>query len=573
MKRAFTYARHLAVAVVLYPLSLQKANPNGLKRNRNFMKTRMIGFATRLITTTLAFTALYATSAGAQHLSRTFTPASTRALPGLQCKLYPDGNPSAAITVFTDDDGYARFHAVRAAAGDRVQRLTMDCTDSTGSPSRYYVDLTADDTFAPRPINLANERGTDRPALTDDPLSYSQAELIQAGYGLRPDPKDAAAYSRWLAAAKARGRTLEIKRASNRSWGVEATTASPWTGSVLTGDPNYISIEGTFNVPKAIPGGDGTTNTHIAIWNGLGGYGTGSGLIQGGAQLDTSGSVATYLTFREYCCGDKYSNGYGGAFVPNPGDQIYSQEWYCDSKGNLDLKGGYGCTFLHDTTTGAILNCTVAGGSPCWSVPAYPLCSVSPKTPNCMTIGRAAESIIELQGPAFTDFGPKVTMTGSAYSSKTGSYSQTISTDPQVSLLWDFTKAATHIAVTLGATNQTYFSIEPGVPSYPLYCQGPLVTSSAPVPLTPFKWSSHSASAASPGPGECAWADRGPGGTEIKSGNSNVIYGYLNQVANLRAGKYAEIGVYNDASVGNDMVVTQVVGLVTPPFSSSSTLP
>jgi hypothetical protein len=420
---------------------------------------------------------------------------------------------------------------------------------------------------------VATELGTDRPPLIGDPLSYTQAQLIQTGYGLRPDPKESAAYSRWLAAAKVSGRMLEIKRPSSLSWGVEASTGSPWTGSVLTGAPNYLAIEGTFNVPKAIPGGDGTANTHIAIWNGLGGNGTGSGLIQGGVQLDTNGSVASYLTFREYCCGDQYSNGYGGAFVPNPGDQIYAQNWYCDAMGNINLHGGYGCTYLNDTTTGAVLSCTVAGGKPCWSVPAYPLCSVSPNTAGCMTIGLSAESIIELQGPAFTDFSPEVTMVGSAYSSKTGSFSDTVGNDPQVNLLWDFTKAATHIAVTLGATSQTYFNIEPGVASYPLYCKGPLVTSALAVPQTPFKWASQGADMASPGPGECAWPDRAPGGTEIKAGNGNVIYGYLNQVANLPAGKYAEIGVYNDGSISNDLVVTQVVGLVTPPFSSSVTLP
>jgi hypothetical protein len=69
------------------------------------------------------------------------------------------------------------------------------------------------------------------------------------------------------------------------------------------------------------------------------------------------------------------------------------------------------------------------------------------------------------------------------------------------------------------------------------------------------------------------WADRGPRGTEIKSGDSNVIYGYLNQVANLPAGKYAELGVYRDPNIDNDMVVTQIVGLVSPPFSASVTLP
>ena len=111
-----------------------------------------------------------------------------------------------------------------------------------------------------------------------------------------------------------------------------------------------------------------------------------------------------------------------------------------------------------------------------------------------------------------------------------------------------------------------------GVSSYPLYCQGPLVTTSGTTPMTAFKWSSQGAGVASPGPGECAWADRGPRGTEIQSDGGNVILGSLNQVANLPAGQYAEIGVHHDQK-SNEMVVTNVVGLVTPPFSSSATLP
>jgi hypothetical protein len=169
-----------------------------------------------------------------------------------------------------------------------------------------------------------------------------------------------------------------------------------------------------------------------------------------------------------HCCGDPDSNGYGGAFVPNPGDQIYSQEWYCDANGGLNLTGGYGCTYLHDLTTSAILSCTSAKGKPCWSVKALPLCSDSPQTPNCMTVGVAAEFIIENQSPqvspistAFTDFTPLVTMSGLAYSSKTKSYSQTISTDPTVYLLTDFTNTTTHINVSLGTRDQTYFDISP----------------------------------------------------------------------------------------------------------------
>ncbi len=521
-------------------------------------------------------------AADSSAVKNSYQPASILALPELQCKLYPTGGDPASegVPVYTDDDGYARFYAVRATTSGAVRSLILDCTDPAGKPSRYSVDLTAENTFAPRPVNLAKERGTDRPALQDDPLSYTQSELIESGYGLRPDPGDTAAYARWLASATKSGRMLEAKRPSLHDYTVTSSQAPAWVGSVLTGKPNYISTDANFNVPTAHPGGDQTTKTEIAIWNGLGGFGTGSGLIQGGVNLYTTPTAASYGSWREYCCGNADSNGYGGAFVPKPGDEIFSQEWYCDAKGNLNLNGGYGCTYLHDLTSGAILSCTLAAGKPCWSVKALPLCSASPKTANCMTIGRAAEFVIENQSPqvsststAFTDFTPQVTMTGSAYSSQTNKYSQTVNNDSTVSLLTDFTKTTTHIVVTLGSAAQTNFSIEPGETSYPLYCQGRLITSTAPTPLTPFKWSSRSAHAVAPGPGQCAWADRVPQGAEINKSGGNLISGYLNQVANLPAGKYAEIGVYRDTNADNDLVVTKIVGIVKPPFSSSTTLP
>ncbi len=52
-----------------------------------------------------------------------------------------------------------------------------------------------------------------------------------------------------------------------------------------------------------------------------------------------------------------------------------------------------------------------------------------------------------------------------------------------------------------------------------------------------------------------------------------MILGFLNELANLPAGKYSEIGVYRDPSFNNDMVVTQIVGFVSPPFSAQPVLP
>jgi hypothetical protein len=62
----------------------------------------------------------------------------------------------------------------------------------------------------------------------------------------------------------------------------------------------------------------------------------------------------------------------------------------------VNLNGGFGCSYLYDFQSGAVFSCTTPRGSgsnpPCWSVQALPLCSVSPITPNCMTLGKAANT-------------------------------------------------------------------------------------------------------------------------------------------------------------------------------------
>ncbi|MGC1862664.1 MAG: hypothetical protein WA733_16505 [Methylocystis sp.] len=420
-----------------------------------------------------------ATSSKIPSLKKSFSAASIRALPGLNCKLYPPGSaPSAGVSLLTDDDGYARFYAVKGTAHDAINRLTLDCADATGKPSNYSVDLTSDETFAPNPINLAKLPGTDRPALQGDPLRYSQSQLLDAGYGLRPDPvKNPKGYARWLAAASAPGRLLRTPNAiipqphpfppENAHQPaknlVVPQQASTWYGTVLTGAPDYIFTSATFYVPQAIPGGDNTGNTAIYIWNGLGGSGTGSGLIQGILWIQTTATAATYSTFREYCCGDcQYTigpnncnppptTGSQGFFSPSPGDHIFDQAWYCDATGNQNINGGYGCVFMQDLTTGAIVSCTSYLASPCSSVKALPLCSVSATTPNCMTLGKSAEFIIENgTSGALTDFVVSakvleqfagVQMNGSATNTSGASYGP--GNDPTVTLYTD-TSASAH---------------------------------------------------------------------------------------------------------------------------------
>ena len=221
--------------------------------------------------------------AGADTAKLSFEAASVPAAPGLQCKLFPEGRPTESVPVATDDDGYARFFAVKPSGQGAVTHLTLDCKDESGKTSSYVVDLSSSETFASRPFEVSKEKGTDRPPLKGDPASFTQRQLIELGYGLRPDKtKNPAAYERWLAAATKSGRMLEAKYPDLHSHTITAGPGGPWVGSVMTGKALYPFTEATFNVPNAIPGGDGTSVTEVAIWNGLGGYGTGAGLIQGG---------------------------------------------------------------------------------------------------------------------------------------------------------------------------------------------------------------------------------------------------------------------------------------------------
>ncbi len=150
--------------------------------------------------------------------------------------------------------------------------------------------------------------------------------------------------------------------------------------------------------------------------------------------------------------------------------------------------------------------------------------------------------------------------------------------------------------------------------SFPLYCHGDghmkteILTNGANAEVdTTFTWAAKAAGAHVPERGECAWADRGPRGTEIKANNSNFIcdsrsapfhgifgagratensgenlplkmapivvelpggaFGYIPGIVS-DGGKFFEFMVYRDESKQNCLHVTSFVGEVRPPFSA-----
>ena len=223
-------------------------------------------------------------------VTASFTPKTTRTL----------RNP---FPLRPDADGVVRFLAVRPTLPTSVNRLTLDCTDSQGNANTYSVDLRSEETFAERPFDPLRANLAFRPALTGDPLSFTQDQLVEAGYGLRPDPtSDPEGYQTWLAAVSEPAYKLEaaprasLTPRSSRpvaSVGVPADNADSialkreltclpsnyWTGAISRGSykknatsaKTYGYVENTvdFRCSRDNPQYLLTKTTAATIWNGL----------------------------------------------------------------------------------------------------------------------------------------------------------------------------------------------------------------------------------------------------------------------------------------------------------------
>jgi hypothetical protein len=389
-----------------------------------------------------------------------FEPASVAVPAGNRCKIHPESGADSnqSIHVSSDDDGVARFLAVRPTQPNSVDRLALDCIDSDGNSHTYSVDLRSETTFAPRPFDPVVANLSFRPGLTRDPLGYTQQELLEGGYGLRPDPgQNPDGYQRWLAAAikpaymlgSAASTDANSRRRPNpqaftppeMDAGIVTNPSNFWTGAVLYGSYkkgatsadtySYLWNEATFNVPKVTPGGFNTGITSMSIWNGL----DQSALLQSVVFVETTRTAASFwIQHQDFggwikCpasprCTNAGNDTAARTFTPKQGDSIYAEEWYCDAGGHLNLHGGYACTYMVDNTQGIVWNCTVGGSKGCQS---YAL-------PNKDLVngflGQSADYIIEMDtcqaitGPGscgsttpsqeWPDFSP-VTMTGAAF--------------------------------------------------------------------------------------------------------------------------------------------------------------
>lgn len=344
--------------------------------------------ASTRFTTPSASTAALTTAAGG---IRTAVPVEVLTWPGAQCSLYASGDRDKATPIAADDQGIVLFSAIPATAGDPIVELNLDCTDDADRQETYPLDLTSSSTFEAIPSEQLVGGGPVRPALTGDPMQYSQQYLLQTGYGLRPDPSATrSGYARWLQAMSVPARRVDT-RDGKSTQRFDTEVSHSWGGGEFRND-TYVVIDYTLTVPTVQPHEDGG----FGLWGGLGGADGDTGLIQSGLAVLTGSNYVQYSTFKQYAGVKNGEDGYEFAinlFTVSAADVIYGQAWACDVSGNVNASGGYGCYYVQDTTKNVFKNCS----TPSSSCPS--LAQLHP------FVGGTAESILEDSDSFLANYG------------------------------------------------------------------------------------------------------------------------------------------------------------------------
>jgi hypothetical protein len=297
-------------------------------------------------------------------------PAYAVAWPGADCTLHPDGNndKNESLDVIADDDGIVRFYGTRLSRDNPAARQILECKDEQGKSGTYVVDLSTAGPF--QEILVPGDRAALRPPLAGSPSDYSTLQLIQMGYGLRPDAnKNPSDYARWLGAAtkaaKPVTRSHGARKLRNGQTGTIASTT--WTGPIFT-PQLYVATYAEMNVPEVIPGGDNIPGGAGSLWGGMGGtplFGSDPSILQDGVEWTATRTTVSFNAWIEY-----WPLNDSPQFNVSAGDHIVAEAWACDSNGNVNISGGWGCFFIEDTTTGDLRSCTQPTGTPCSSIAA-----------------------------------------------------------------------------------------------------------------------------------------------------------------------------------------------------------
>ncbi len=242
-----------------------------------------------------------------------------KTLPNAACALYTNGlnDVQHTLQLYADQEGTIHFNAqpplfefdsLRGLLPDVVDVL-LQCKGDSATVTTYPIELRASFSRSidfPAPSPLPKPEGMIRPALRGAQLSLSNQELLEAGYPMRPDPKQApGAYASWLRAVSEPVTLVSPETVPLPGFIDSPTTqqsTSNWSGFEL--DPSNVTtttasgpqpdpydwVTGTWIVPSVT--GEPIWLTNSVLWIGLDGAGT-TDLIQDGTQQNsTAGGVS-----------------------------------------------------------------------------------------------------------------------------------------------------------------------------------------------------------------------------------------------------------------------------------------
>lgn len=290
-------------------------------------------------------------------------------------------------------------------------RLDVHCTTPDGTSHVHPVNLSP---VAGRSIVVREmPDGPMRPALTRDPMTYSNEELVAAGYPRRPT--NPAHYNRWLAdvmtpkvLAQPTIRTAPTKHGNMMTMAglPESTKWTPnWSGYIMNGSGVYLEAYGTFTMSQVNDGWDAPGLQQCASnaiggsqfspgpacifiidstpWVGIDGTKQGDPIVQAGIEsiwqyfyeesfipgLPSVPMVSgDFFWWTEYLPGDTQ---YPGGYPVSPGDKVFIDVAVTDSNGALDINGGYGSFYVSVTPADGSVGWTYYGltGAPSGAPP------------------------------------------------------------------------------------------------------------------------------------------------------------------------------------------------------------
>jgi hypothetical protein len=299
--------------------------------------------------------------------------------PGADCSLHRQGLTGAAnqMHLMADGEGLVRFYTnASGAAPPRPGRsLALDCTleDGRTAPTQLIDPLHAAAFAAARAVQPPTTVSSWRPALVDDPMALTQAELLARGYPPRPEPAKAPdRYARWRQVVSIPARQTSAKTVPHPSIknGLGGGLHGPisrefvvdfsqkWTGAVVPSFGQiFYDVGGEYTVPAVSPLPDqGSGATVSSLWVGLGGSET-PDLVQAGTNQafyanldygDTYDAWSAYYNWIEWLPLAEI----GVSLPVSPGDVMWVDVWVGQANGSPDPTGGYGWFYMFNETSG-----------------------------------------------------------------------------------------------------------------------------------------------------------------------------------------------------------------------------